>query len=313
MDDKALTPDLPRFDDLPRLPRLELAQAWDVWGRDDQLGTANFLTPDAVTAACRAVDTGEVVRLDHPLGEPSPPLYGRSPFTHTVFATGRNTWDDKLDGLHPQASTQWDSLRHVRCREFGFWGGETRDPDTHDRLGVDHLARRGIVGRGVLLDLPRALDGTAQGFDPASETSISPEVLAAVADDQGVELRAGDVLCVRFGWSPRRHQESAGGVGGSTFAGLSAGEETARFLWDHRVAAVVADNPAVEVSPGDPAVGSLHRRLIPLLGYVLGELFDLDHLAERCAALRRWDFLFSAAPLYLPGGVGSPGNAMAVL
>jgi hypothetical protein len=65
--------------------------------------------------------------------------------------------------------------------------------------------------------------------------------------------------------------------------------------------------------PGDPAVGSLHRRLIPLLGFALGEMFDFETLAERCRARGEWTFLFSAAPLKVPGGVGSPGNALAIL
>jgi hypothetical protein len=76
---------------------------------------------------------------------------------------------------------------------------------------------------------------------------------------------------------------------------------------------VAADNPAVEVAPGSPAVGSLHRRLIPLLGIPLGELFDFERLAEACRTRGRADFLLASVPLHLPGGVGSPGNAVAVL
>ena len=86
----------------------------------------------------------------------------------------------------------------------------------------------------------------------------------------------------------------------------------ARWLWDRGVAAVATDNPAVEVAPGDPAVGSLHRRLIPLLGFALGELFDFGRLALDSAADGKYTSLFMAAPLNLPGGVGSPGNAVAV-
>jgi hypothetical protein len=86
-----------------------------------------------------------------------------------------------------------------------------------------------------------------------------------------------------------------------------------RYLWDTRVAAIVADNPAIEVSPGDPKVGSLHRRLIPLLGFALGELFVLDELRDALAAAGRWEFLFVGVPLYLPRGVGSPGNALALI
>ena len=87
----------------------------------------------------------------------------------------------------------------------------------------------------------------------------------------------------------------------------------ARFLWDAHAAAVVCDNPAVEVVPGDATVGSLHRRLIPLLGLALGEMFDLETLAQRCGAAGRWTFMFVAVPLKVPGAIGSPGNAVAIL
>ena len=72
------------------------------------------------------------------------------------------------------------------------------------------------------------------------------------------------------------------------------------------------DNPAIEVSPGDPLVGSLHRRLIPTLGFALGEFFQLDELADECARSNRTTFFFCAVPMKVPGGVGSPGNAIAI-
>jgi hypothetical protein len=78
------------------------------------------------------------------------------------------------------------------------------------------------------------------------------------------------------------------------------------------VAALCCDNPAVEVVPGDPTIGSLHRRLIPFLGFALGEMFDLDRLADRCHADGRFTFLFVASPLHVPDGLGSPGNAVAI-
>jgi hypothetical protein len=96
-------------------------------------------------------------------------------------------------------------------------------------------------------------------------------------------------------------------------AGLRADEAMARFFWDAHAAAVVCDNPAVEVVPGDATVGSLHRRLIPLLGLALGEMFDLETLAQRCGAAGRWTFMFVAVPLKVPGAIGSPGNAVAIL
>lgn len=85
----------------------------------------------------------------------------------------------------------------------------------------------------------------------------------------------------------------------------------AELLWDWHVAAVCADNPAVEVRPGDRRDGSLHRRAIAMLGLALGELFNLEALAADSADDHRYTSFFTGVPLNLPGGVGSPANAIA--
>ncbi|MDO8945058.1 MAG: hypothetical protein Q7U75_17890, partial [Desulfobacterales bacterium] len=92
--------------------------------------------------------------------------------------------------------------------------------------------------------------------------------------------------------------------------GLEGSEEMAEYLWDSGVAAIASDNPAVEVMPGNPVVGLLHRRLIPLLGFPLGEFFTFGPLAQDCERDGKYTGLFVSAPLNLPGGVGSPANAL---
>ena len=86
-----------------------------------------------------------------------------------------------------------------------------------------------------------------------------------------------------------------------------------RFLWDSGVAALPCDNPSVEVVPADPSDGSLHRRLIPHLGFAIGELFDFGPLAVACRRAGRYEFLFTGVPLNVTGAVGSPANAVAIL
>ncbi len=96
-------------------------------------------------------------------------------------------------------------------------------------------------------------------------------------------------------------------------AGLAPEEATAAWIWDKHVSAVAADNMAVEVAPLNmTAEHFLHFRLIPSFGLVLGEFFWLDGLAEACAQDGRYSFLFTSAPLNVPGGVGSPPNALAI-
>jgi hypothetical protein len=308
---------LPDYDELPEMPGLELRHAWDVYGHDDTLGSINLVTAERVAAAASTIVTGELIPLDLPLDLPAPALFGRQAYRHRVVALNRNEMDDSLDAFHPQGSTQWDALNHVRCREHGYWGGRLGDPtDGPNGLGIDHWARHGIAGRGVLIDLAGWASGGGEPYDALVPRAFTVADLRAAFDAQEVMPAPGDVWCVRTGWPEayRRLDQSQreAYAPDPTFAGLHAGEDMARFLWNAHPAALCCDNPAVEVVPGDPAVGSLHRRLIPALGFALGEMFDFERLATACRTDERWTFFFVANPLHIPGGLGSPGNAVAI-
>jgi kynurenine formamidase len=311
-----MTDSLPRYDDLPEIEGLGVRHAWDVFGRDDVLGSINLVTAARVAAAAASVVTGEIVSLDLPLDQPDPPLFGRERYQHHVKALNRNEMDDHLDGFYPQGSTQWDSLNHVRCREHGFWGGRTQDPTVGPNgLGIHHWAEHGIAGRGVLIDVVRHFRDDA-AYDPLHPSPITADDVRATVEAQGVELQPGDIWCVRTGWVQRYLQLDRAAreayATDPTSAGLYADEAMARAIWDAHPAALCCDNPAVEQVPGDPAVGSLHRRLLPTLGLALGEMFDFEALSRTCAAVGRWTFFFVAVPLKLPHGLGSPGNAIAI-
>ena len=280
----------------------------------------NLLDDSTVVSALREVQTGERIGMTLAVNAIAPPLYGRESVRHTLMEVDRNIWDDKLDDFFPQASSQWDGFRHVRCREFGFYGGVTEDPpEMLDRLGINHWSARGIIGRGVLLDVERHLRINGIQYDPLTEVSITADLLAEVAVSQQVEIQRGDILCLRFGWvtgyrdlEESKRKAYASIPGSPPYAGLAADESSARAIWNWKIAALACDNPGVEVSPGDPNVGNLHRRLIPGLGLAVGELFDFNALADQCAVENRWSFLFVAVPMNVPGGVGSPANAVAI-
>ncbi len=307
------------FDELPWLPESGLRHSWHVHGPGDQRGTLNRLTGAVVAAAAASVRTGERIGLSMPLGLPDPSFFGRQAPRHTVFPMAIGAWDDRLDGFYLQASSQWDGFRHVRAGADGFYDGWQGSPDA-DRsyLGIQHWAAAGIIGRGVLIDL-----AARGGYDPFTRVAFGVADLEAAMRSQGTRLRFGDVLCVRTGWvdkylelDERGRLELAAGMAdptGYACAGLAGSEEMSRFLWDSGVAAVTCDNPGVEVVPGDPRAGSLHVRLIPCLGFAIGELFGFAALAEACRREGRYEFLFTSVPLNLTGGVGSPANAVAVL
>jgi kynurenine formamidase len=291
---------------LPELGDLGMRHAWDVW--PNSLGTLNRITSQSVLGALAIPRQGRRISLDLPLGYVDPPLYGRTRFTHHIFDRNRNMVEDELTNLDPQASSQWDSLRHIRAGKFGHFRG-----GSGPELGIDAFVGHGLVMRAVLIDLP-AYGG--HRFDAFTERSITAAELAACADQAGIAFQEGDLLLVRTGWLAAYRLR--GGVPDEMLAmpttvGLDASAEMARFLWDSGCCAVAADNPAVEVLPGSRAAGSLHRRLIPALGMPLGELWDLDVLAAACAESGRYEVCVVSVPLRVPGGVASPANAVAII
>jgi len=146
------------------------------------------------------------------------------------------------------------------------------------------------------------------------------EDLAACLSAHGVALRPGDILLVRTGWlaafraapdADARHLLIQGEAGARDYSGLDGNEGMWRFLWDQGIAAVAADNPTVEAWPIFPWKPALHLA-IARLGLCLGEFFDFEALAEDSATAGRFTAFFTAAPLNHSGGIGSPGNALAI-
>lgn len=169
----------------------------------------------------------------------------------------------------------------------------------------------------MLIDIPRALQDDAITVDPLAYFEVTATVLARALNVQRTELRAGDVLLLRTGWLAAYHELDAPQQTGLASAepphpGLY-GREIPAFLWDNRIAAVAADNPALEAAR--PIVGislDLHEHLIALLGMPVGELWDLEDLASDCARDGRYTFFLTSSPLGVVGGTGSPANALAI-
>ena len=312
----------PLYKDLPVIEKTGDRHAWGVFGDGDELGTIARLTPERIARAARTVRRGAVFNLSLPLNEPDPPLVERrKPYRHEIVEPERNSRDDKIDDLWNQASSQIDALSHMRYREFGFYNGLEKEAVDGGALGIDRWAEHGIVGRGLLLDMPRYFASRGEAFDASRDTAWKPAALEAALAAQGAAPEEGDILLLRTGWLGHHLGLSAEqraalpqdlGPGGLESPGLSAVKESAAFLWDAGFSLVAADNPAVEDSPGSPEAGFLHRRLIPLLGMALGELWSLDALADDCARDGVYECMVVAVPLNLPRGVGSPANAIAI-
>ena len=313
---------LPSYSELPVKPGAPQGSAWGLFGDDDQLGCLNLLTPERVVAGAKLVRKGAVFPLNLSIDQPNPPLFGRGA-PRVEFVTGEVHRDDYLDNFWPQASSQWDSLRHILHPRDGFYNGvKANEIVGGGKLGIENIARRGIAGRGVLLDVARHLEKSGAPLDYTTATVITKDVLSNCAKQQQAIVETGDIMIIRTGWlrwyleeaTAEQKQELAGDpMTNLRFPGIGPDEEMASYLWDLHVAAVAADNPALEAwPPGPESGGFLHFRLIPLLGMNIGEFWYLEDLAADCAQDGVYEFMFTSAPLNVPGGVGSPPNALAI-
>jgi kynurenine formamidase len=322
------SPAVPEYHDLPAVPDAPKGSSWGLWGRDDVFGCLNLLGPRGVAEGVASVERGQVFNLNLELELPDPPLFSRSSFRHVVHDMGIGH-DDELVDWNTQSSSQWDGFRHLKHPAWGFYNGVA-----DEEHGVHHWARRGIAGRGVLADVGRWRMSDGRPIDAGTPDEITVEDLRATLDAQRTELRIGDVLLIRTGWvswyrgldAARRAETAVTALKSS--CGLTRGRKTAEALWNLHVAAVAADNPALEATPfgswdpehmatwrDDPEAAAdtmLHFSLLALLGLPIGELFDLDALADDCAADGRYSFLFTSAPLNLAAGVATPPNALAI-
>ena len=292
---------------------------WGRWGADDQVGTLNFITPAVRAAAAKMIKTGETVDLGMPLDANGPhsgrewrfnPIHRMTQILTDVEYPGGAMAADDVISMPLQAGTQWDALAHVGYDGEiynGYPATSMTAVDGATKNSFDRVVDR-IVGRGVLLDIAR-LRGVdvMEGGD-----EITPDDLDRAARTQGVEVRTGDILLVRTGWYQHFLNGDHGTFLGPDEAGM--GFSTCAWLDEHQVAAIAADNFAVEVRPSGikGVLAPVHMVLIRDLGMTLGEMFNLEILSETCARLGRWEFFLSGIGMKVSGSVGSPVNPIAI-
>jgi kynurenine formamidase len=316
---------IPKFDELAQDDR-GLPVARGVWGADDELGTLNNITADAVCGAAALITRGcrfnLNLPLDFPLGVLGNAAHRRRRAPKQVLLkddhSGLLIRDEKLDDFYTQGSTQWDGLTHVGDPVYGFYNGVTDAEVTQQegtKNGIEHYVDFGLVSRGVLLDLPRFYAAVGRQWSAVSKQLVEPADLEECLRWARVELKPGDILVVRTGWLEMFLEADTRGrdelFSSRSHSGLSGEVPMWKFLWDNRVAAIGADNVSVETLPFQHSRPSLHLA-IARLGLVLGELFNLEALAADCAETATYTFFFASVPLNLRGDVGSPANAIAI-
>lgn len=293
----------------------------------EQLGRLNLLTPERIRKAIsECVQSGCVVSLNLPLNIPDPAFFGRKNLRHQIHSIGPGTFDDQL-AYNTQSSSQWDGFRHFGDPVSGFFYNglkedaiepENGDDTSNDtRLGIDAWAKKGIVGRGVLLDI---YEWKQRDYDPFTTYKLTVKDLKECAEGEGVTFQVGDILLVRTGWlhtysslqRAEREERAKMDISTHQYTGLESSEEMKDFLHDTYFAAAATDSMNFEAWPPPSVHESLHASMLPLWGMPIGELWDLETLSDKCKELGRWTFLLTSAPGNVPGGVGSPPNALAM-
>jgi len=318
---------LPSFDELPQIQDLPKGCTWGLWdknGEKDELGTLNLLTPEVVKEAFKELSEGISVSLTWSLDKPNAPNFHRKKLEHKLLDHSTYSpysgFDDEV-ALNTQCSSQWDGLRHHSQGNTNLFYNNVKKEEfaTSNVLGIDRWSTRGgIVGRGVLIDYVAYAARHHISYSPIEAHTISHTALEEAAREQGVSFKQGDILIVRSGFTKWYNEMTDTAerdrVTSSqfTFAGVTPTEESVRWMWEKHFAAVAGDAVAFECLPYQANGMLFHDFFLSLWGTPIGEAWDLEKLAETCERLGRWSFLFTSAPLNVPGGVASPPNAIAI-
>jgi kynurenine formamidase len=268
------------------------------------------------------VTAGKLFSLGLNFDAAGPQLEGRR-FNPKLYVTETATplnpkspsacYSDDVIHMPLQAATQWDALSHAHYDGVLYNGCkacETLSDKGAARLGIQTLAQPGILGRGVLLDIAR-LKGV-DALEPAYEVTVDD--LNAACARQGVEMRKGDIALVRTGHIRRFTVDRDRAAFNGLQPGLSA--RCAEWIYDKSLAAIAADNVAVEVISAEMRRSEmplpLHMLCLRDMGCPLGEMFDLEALAADCAEDGRYEVLLAAPPLPVTRAFGSPVNPLAL-
>ena len=295
---------------------------WGRWGDEDVLGTLNFIDDATRQAASAAIRSGEAISLSIEYGVQGPQTgdLGRFNPVHTMTLTDETTrWlphgfgaADDVIMMPMQSATHWDGLGHVFDHGTAWNGRSAAEVVNAAGDGVTGIERvtHAFSSRGVLLDVGRAVgDGElTDGF------AITPDHLDETIAAQGGSsaVGRGDIVLLRTGQLARCKREGWGTYAGGPAPGVSF--DTIGWIHEREIAAIATDTWGAEVRPNEfpDAFQPWHQVVIPHLGLYVGEMFDLDDLAERCATDGVYDCFLVAAPLAVKGGVGAPVNPVAI-
>jgi kynurenine formamidase len=278
---------------------------WGRWGKDDQIGALNLITPAKRKQAASLVKEGVSVSMAADV-DTVKAVDNPNPFELKMLSIGM---DQIAVNYHGIAHTHLDSLAHINDNGVFYNGYQPEAAKVmqqgHEKNSI-HNVKSGIFTRGILIDIPR-LKGVPY-LEPG--TPIYVEDLEAWEKKAGVKVSAGDAVFVRTGvWA--RRKALGPWLRGRAEGGRSAGLDPSVIPWlrQRDIAILGSDHPQY-VAPS-ALRGAVHDFALLYLGVHLFDNCDLEALANAAASRRRWEFLLTAAPLAIVGGTGSPINPIA--
>jgi kynurenine formamidase len=294
----------------------DLFKAVSTWGRwDGDRGALNHMTPARTAAAARLVRSGATVTLSQPLKTvaridvPQPADHHMTMLTDVDIGSGSVRFAKDYVGVdyHNDGHSHIDAFSHV-AYDGRLYGGISDRSVTSEGAGAGSIEvlKDGLVGRGVLLDVPRVRG--VSWIEPGDH--VFREDLEAAERAQGVRVGTGDILLVRTGHA-RRQAERQPWDTGKAKAGLHP--TVATFLAERCVAVLGSDgNNDTAPSTTDGIGFPIHVLAINAMGIHLLDYLQFEDLIRRCEEAGRWEFLFAAAPLRIERGTGSPLNPTAI-
>ena len=283
---------------------------WGRWGKDDQIGAVNLITPAKRKEAAALVKEGASVSLAR-LTEMDKAVDNENPFKLEMNWTGANTPGQfSLDTLHVLyhgfAHTHMDALCHMFYQGKMFNGipQSVVTAQGSSQLGIQNF-QKGIFTRAILMDIP-ALKGVPY-LEP--KTPIYPEDLEAWEKKAGVKVGSGDVIFIRTGRWARRAVKGPWDIGSE-----SAGLHASCMKWVHdRDVAMVGSDAASDVMPSmvPGVVQPIHQLLLIAMGVPIFDNCDLEAISAEAGKRKRWAFLLTASPIPVKNGTGSPLNPIA--
>ncbi len=293
----------------------EAVCSWGRWGPGDERGALNYITPERVAEAAALVSSGETVSLSLPLNtrpgpeNPAPAEHRMTMLGGAAAGPGEMAFAKDYIGVdyHNESHSHIDALCHVEL-DGTLYNGRPASSVTPEGATTDAIAvlENGLIGRAVLLDIPR-LRGV-RWLEPGEH--VFPEDLERCERSLGLAVTEGDILLVRVGHA-RRVAEHGPWEMADAKAGLHP--TCARFLAERGVAVLGSDGNNDTAPSAVEGIGfPIHALTLNSMGVHLLDYLNLEDAVACCERSGRWQFLFTAAPLRIVGGTGSPLNPTAV-